>query len=70
MDSYLFPWIDSCLDSLDGTHLFSTLDLQCGYWQVPVESKSAERSAFIKRKRVWKFKVMSFGLTNAPVVLL
>ena len=62
------PRIDSCLESLVGARLFSSLDMRSGYWQVPMEPHSAEKTAFVTRKGVWKFRVMPFGLTNAPAV--
>ena len=65
-DSYPLPRIDSCLDALGGAKYFSTLDLRSGYWQVPMDPKSSEKTAFVTRKGMWKFKVMPFGLTNAP----
>ena len=33
-DSYPLPRIDDCFDALTGTHWFSSIDLQSGYWQV------------------------------------
>ena len=65
-DSYPLPRIDSCLDALGGAKYFTTLDLRSGYWQVPMEPQSAEKTAFVTRKGMWKFKAMPFGLTNAP----
>jgi Reverse transcriptase (RNA-dependent DNA polymerase) len=65
-DSYPLPRIDSCLDALNGSSWFSTLDLRAGYWQVRQDPKDADKTAFITRKGCYRFKVLSFGLTRAP----
>ena len=65
-DSYPLPHIDSCLDALNGSSWFSTLDLRAGYWQVRQDPKDADKTAFITRKGCFRFKVLSFGLTGAP----
>lgn len=45
-DSYPLPRIDLTLDALAGSKWFSTLDLQSGFWQVEVEEKDQEKTAF------------------------
>ena len=65
-DAYPLPRIDESLDALAGSRFFSTLDLVSGYWQVPLDSDAQEKSAFITRSGLWKWKVLPFGLTSAP----
>ncbi|GBN99165.1 Retrovirus-related Pol polyprotein from transposon 297, partial [Araneus ventricosus] len=65
-DSYPLPRIDDTLDALNGTQWFSTLDLKSGYWQVEIQPEDKEKSAFTTGQGLWQFKVMPFGLCNAP----
>ena len=67
-DSYPLPRIDTCLDSLGGSKIFSTLDLRSGYWQARIDPASADKTAFVTRKGTFRFKVLSFGLSNAPAL--
>ena len=45
-DAYPLPLIDEVQDRLSGAMVFSKLDHQCGYWQVPVHPKDQEKTAF------------------------
>ena len=65
-DAYPLPRIDDSLDSLSGMSWFSTLDLMSGYWQVEIEQADRPKTAFATRRGLYQFKVMSFGLCNAP----
>ena len=65
-DSYPLPRIDDALDALSGSKYFSTLDLQSGYHQVLMHPDSKEKTAFISHAGLYQFRVLSFGLTNAP----
>lgn len=65
-DSYPLPRIDDSLDTLSGSCWFSTLDLKSGYWQVGIDEKDREKTAFSVGTGLWQFTVMPFGLCNAP----
>ncbi|GBM83654.1 Retrovirus-related Pol polyprotein from transposon 297 [Araneus ventricosus] len=65
-DSYPLLRIDDTLDALNGSQWFSTLDLKSGYWQIEIEPEDKEKTAFTTGQGLWQFKVMPFGLCNAP----
>ena len=65
-DSYPLPRMDECLDSLGDATIFSTLDCNSGYWQIPIEERDRDKTAFVTHCGVHRFKRMPFGLCNAP----
>ncbi|GBM36774.1 hypothetical protein AVEN_150382-1 [Araneus ventricosus] len=46
--------------------MFSMMDLNSGYWQIEVDDKDRERTEFVTSDALYEFKVMPFGLCNAP----
>ena len=66
LDVFPLPRIDDSLDLLANSRYFTTLDLATGYWQVKMDSKSQEKTAFVTHDGLYEFRVMPFGLTNAP----
>ena len=53
-------------DSYPLPHIHDTIDLKSGYWQVPLDDAAKEKTAFSTGSGLWQFKVMPFGLYNAP----
>lgn len=65
-DAYPLPTIQEILESLAGTAIFTTLDLNSGYWQVEMDPESQDKTAFVCSYGLFHFKVIPFGLKNAP----
>ena len=67
-NSYPLPLIDDILALLGKAKFFTSLDLKSGYWQVAMDEKDKEKTAFTCHKGLFEFNVMPFGLSNAPAV--
>src|SRR5581483_3630745 len=65
-DRHPLPRIDDLLDSFGNSVCFTTLDLASGYWQIEMDPRDKEKTAFITDDGIYEFNVMPFGLTNAP----
>ncbi|XP_059474872.1 uncharacterized protein LOC132196326 [Neocloeon triangulifer] len=63
---YPLPHIQDVLDSLQGSKFFSTLDLDSGYWQIPMDEASKEKTAFSTPFGQFQCLRMGFGLVNGP----
>jgi Reverse transcriptase (RNA-dependent DNA polymerase) len=65
-DTYKLPRMDECIDSLGEAVVFTTLDCNSGYWQIPVEPADREKTAFTSHLGIYQFRRLPFGLRNAP----
>jgi hypothetical protein len=65
-NKYPLPRIDILFDQLAGARAFSKVDLHLGYHQIKIHSEDVPKTAFSTRYGLYKYLVMSFGLTNAP----
>ena len=65
-DSFPIPRIADCIDQIGNAKFVSTFDMLKGYWQVPLTRRAREISAFVTPSGLYQYKVMPFGMKNAP----
>ena len=63
------PRIDDLMDNLGGKKYFSSLDLTSGYHQLGLQASDWLKTAFNTHVGKLEWRVLPFGLTNAPAVL-
>lgn len=61
-DAYPMPCIDELLERLGEAQYFTTLDLTRGYWQIPLDTSSKEKTAFATPSGLYQFVRMPFRL--------
>ena len=60
------PTIEEVLHDLNGSTVFSKLDLKWGFHQVELDAESRQITTFITHKGLFRYKRLMFGITSAP----
>nr|GEW54981.1 retrovirus-related Pol polyprotein from transposon 17.6 [Tanacetum cinerariifolium] len=61
---YPLPRIDDLFEQLQGSSVYSKIDLRLGYHQLRVREEVIQKTAFRNRYGYFEFQVMSFGLAS------
>jgi len=65
-DRYPLPHIEDLLNSTHGPCWFTKLDLAAGYHQIRIATADRQNTAFTTKFGLYKWRVLPFGLANAP----
>jgi len=65
-DVYPLPRMDDCIDFLGDAKVFSTLDRNSGYWQIPVADEYRDKTTLVCHEGAYLYIRLPFGLSNAP----
>lgn len=62
------PTIDEILHELNGSCIFSKLDLKWGFHQLELADESRDITTFVTHIGLFRYKRLSFGVTSAPEI--
>jgi hypothetical protein len=69
-NKYTLPRISDLFDRLNDARIFSKIHIRLGHHQIQIKYEDIGKNAFKKMYGNYEFKVVPFGISNAPVVFM
>lgn len=69
-DAFPIPVVDDVLAKLQAAQWFSVMDLENGFFHVPIQEESKKYTAFVTKKGLYEFNRTPFGFCNSPAVFI
>ena len=66
-DPYPVPSLRHLISSIGENEVYTTLDLQAGFWQVPLDEESKPLTGFSSSLGHFEYSRMPFGLKSSPI---
>ena len=60
------PTVDEVVENLNGSAVFSKLDLRLGFHQIELDKESRDITTFATHEGLFRYKRLSFGVNSAP----
>ena len=65
-ETFPIPPVDDTLAQLSGATIFSKVDANSGFWQIPLAEESQLLTTFITPQGRYCFQKLPFGISSAP----
>ena len=65
---FLTPFIDEVLEGVGGQEMYSFTDGFSGYHQIRISKQDQHKMTFVTKWGYFQYRVMPFGLKNAPAI--
>ncbi|XP_062568299.1 uncharacterized protein K02A2.6-like [Saccostrea cucullata] len=67
-ERYPIPTVDEMLEDMNGSTVFSKLDLRWGYHQIELDEESREITTFVTHEGLYRYKRLMFGISSASEI--
>ena len=69
-ERYVIPSLEEIVHKLKGSTIFSKLDVQSGFWQIPLDPETAKLTTFITPFGRYFTKRFPFDISSAPEIFM
>jgi transposase InsO family protein len=67
-ECYPFPTINDVIDKVSNCRFFTVIDINSAFWCILLKIEDREKTSFTSKFGKFMFKVLPFGLKNAPAI--